>query len=77
MRGLPDFSIFPPPPSPPRSQPPGPASEPAGWPDAPLIEQAYEERGGEMEVITGDYSDKSIFDNLQKHGNQHIFFVIA
>lgn len=38
--------------------------------------QAYWERGGEIDVIMGDYSDKSIFDNLQKHGNP-LFFVIA
>lgn len=62
----------PPPPLPPRSQPPGPASEPAGWPDAPWMEPAYWERGGEIDVIMGDYSDDSIFDNLKK-----LFFVIA
>lgn len=47
-------------PSLPRSQPPGPASEPAGWPDAPWIKQAYTERGGEIEVITGDYSVRAL-----------------
>lgn len=56
------------PPSPVCLQPPGPACEPAGWPDAPWMEQAYKEseREGkrereegerEGEVIVGDYSN--------------------
>lgn len=58
---------LPPPPSALLSQPPGPASEPAGWPDAPWIKAVCAERGGEIEVITGDgdYSSNVVLTNLK------------
>jgi len=59
MLGLLRFSIFSAPATLLLSQPPGPVSEHADWPDAPWMEQAYKRR--ETEVTTDEYSVKYRF----------------